>query len=243
MPQQQKSLDFPYQTPGALRGSAVLALHSRQAARLVQGRPRKKGRAAILGLFGFAGALRPIHEGLAKHDPYASWWLKKVEHEIQHAEEIVSSFAVVFDKSIDPSSGFSSAEVTSELPMLVELRFASREAYAAARILANFDRIVLQALGARHIGLASSAFVRDLIDQGGRALRRLFFSPIGYQCTGVTVSDIRADNRVARRARERMGLLPDDLANVATSGSSELAPSADSGDGEQSNSTVLTAAQ
>lgn len=243
MSQRHTSLDFPYQTPGALRGGAVLAVHSRQAARLLQGRPRKNGSAAIVGLFGFARALRPIHEGTAEHDPYADWWLTKINDELRRADSILTAINTSLQESMDPTSGFSIAEVTSELPMLVELRFAGSEAYAVARTLASFDRIVLQALSARHLGLLSNEAMQDLIDQGGTALRRLFFTPMGYRRTGVTHADIRVDNRIARQARERMGLLPDEFARLSANTASVL-DRGDSRDGDDAEiSTVITAAQ
>lgn len=243
MPNRPATFENSHHSPGALRGGAVLALHSRQAARLVKGRSAKDGQPAILGLFGFARMLRPLHEGVAELDPYAHWWLKKVSDEIHRADEILMAIKTALTESMDPDSGFSIAEVTSELPMLVELRFATREAYAAARTLSSFDRTMLEALSARHVGLITDALVQNLIDQGGTAIRRLFFSPIGYRRTGVRAVDIRADNRIARHARELMGLLPDDM-NPGALPDGSLAIDFDTTEPVRpSISSVLTAAQ
>ncbi|MGI9303375.1 MAG: PFL_4669 family integrating conjugative element protein [Gammaproteobacteria bacterium] len=196
-------------SPGALRGGAVLALHSRQAARLVRGRSAQKNRPAIFGLIGFAGALRAIHDGEADQDPYAKWWLEKIRRATQRAERELRRLKASLCAAMTPDAGFSVAEVASQLPMLVELRFAASEAYAAARVLACYDRLVIEALSARHVGLIAREQADALTEQGGRAMRRLFFSPIGYRRTGVQLIDLDVDNAVARRARELMGLLPD----------------------------------
>lgn len=241
----QHTLEFDSRLPGALRGGAVLALHSRQAARLINGRRQSPSRAAIQGLFGFARGIRVIHEGLNEHDPYADWWLTKVRTEMSCTESELAAIKAELAGSLDPACGFSIAETHSERPMLVELQFAGKEAYAAARLLANYDVQVLSALSADHLGLLDNAACEELIEVGGRAMRRLFLSPVGYQRTGVTPEDIDTDNETARRARECMGKLPDqDLPDeFANPDGLDVAISVDAVDTDVPNVSVLTAAQ
>lgn len=235
--------EFDNRLPGSLRGGAVLALHSRQAARLIHGRRQSPSHAAIQGLFGFAGDLRLIHEGCDEHDPYADWWLAKVRTEMSRTERELAGIKGELAELLDPLCGFSIAETHSERPMLVELQFAGKEAYAAARLLANYDVQVLGVLSAEHHGLFDTAVCKERIEGGGRALRRLFLSPVGYQRTGVTLDDVRLDNAQAERAREWMGNLPDEFAHPDCLDVAIRAVSVDAADTDLPNVSVLTAAQ
>ena len=79
----------PADGPGALQGQAWLTLQTRQAQRLIRGRPAAAGKPAIIGLFGFADRLRGIWQGARQDDPYADWWLVKIEDALEAAEQVI----------------------------------------------------------------------------------------------------------------------------------------------------------
>jgi hypothetical protein len=56
-----------------------LTLQTRYAGRLVKGRQGAADRPPITGLLGFANLLRAIWHGARADDPYADWWLVKVD--------------------------------------------------------------------------------------------------------------------------------------------------------------------
>ena len=77
--------------PGALRGQAWLSLQTHHAQRLLRGRPGAAGKPAIIGLFGFAERLRGIWQGARQDDPYADWWLVKIEDALVAAEQVIKA--------------------------------------------------------------------------------------------------------------------------------------------------------
>ena len=72
-------------TPGALRGEVRLTVQSRYAQRLIVGRAWTPEKPAIIGLVGFADRLRVIWHAARADDPYADWWLIKIDAALQRA--------------------------------------------------------------------------------------------------------------------------------------------------------------
>ena len=75
--------------PGALRAVVTLTLETRQAQRMVKGRPGTSDKPAIMGLIGFANRLRVIWQGARADDPYADWWLVKIHDALDVADQVV----------------------------------------------------------------------------------------------------------------------------------------------------------
>lgn len=66
----EPSLPAGEDQPGALRADVILTLETRQAQRMVKGRPGTVDKPAIMGLIGFANRLRVIWHGARADDPY-----------------------------------------------------------------------------------------------------------------------------------------------------------------------------
>ena len=64
---------------GALRGEVWLTVQSHHAQRLILGRAATLEKPAIVGLVGFADRLRVIWNAARADDPYADWWLIKID--------------------------------------------------------------------------------------------------------------------------------------------------------------------
>ena len=72
----------PYrQRLNTLQSEIYLTLQTRHAQALVRGR-NVPGKPLIVGLVGFADRLRLIWTGAKQNDPYADWWLIKIEDAI-----------------------------------------------------------------------------------------------------------------------------------------------------------------
>ena len=241
--------EIPRRLPGQLRGGARLVLHSYQAATLVRGQRAEPARAgqrrrpAILGLFGFASLLNTIREGAADHDPYARWWLKRIDEALFRAEEELLDLQNVLNEECDKDQRYSLNVCQSVRPAMFELRFAHPQAYRAARLLATYDLFVLEAMAYRHHALLPGALVTELLRDAARIVRRTYLSPTGYRRTGVRYSDIRAGNALAEQAHALMGPLPSDwYEDRSDDGESDEDASSES-TSEPQNSSVLTAVQ
>ena len=71
---------------GALRGEVWLTVQSHHAQRLILGRAAALHKPAIVGLVGFADRLRVIWNAARADDPYADWWLIKIDEALERIE-------------------------------------------------------------------------------------------------------------------------------------------------------------
>jgi integrating conjugative element protein (TIGR03761 family) len=102
------------------------------------------------------------------------------------------------------------------------LRFNHPYGGAAALLLADYDRLMLEALTARHYGLIDRAAFGRLRERAGHAIRRLLASAEGYRYCGVTRQDFAAGTVRAQEARKLLGDLPEEV--IAGRSRAALAP-------------------
>jgi len=75
--------------PGPLRSRTILQVQIRKAHALVRGRRQDGAKPAIIGLVRFAALLGPIYAAAARDDPWADWWLIKVERLLDEGGRLV----------------------------------------------------------------------------------------------------------------------------------------------------------
>lgn len=200
------------QTP--LRGNIHLVLMSRQAQRLVQGRSghveEHRVVPAIIGLFKFAAMLRLIWVGATKNDPYADFWMLKVDHALEKAQKDIEELRAQIDQAFTSVPGEVNVELArSPSPMELSLRFANPYAFTGAYLLGQYDNLVRQTLTARHVGIISHTEALQCLATGGRHMRRAYMSASGYRYLGLSREDMLANNARAEQAREQMGGIPE----------------------------------
>ena len=201
----------PVVAPGALRGGAWLTLQTRHAGRLVKGRPGTAGKPPIIGLLGFADRLRLIWQGIRASDPYAEWWMVKVDQALALAEAELQALRRDIDTRSAASDGLEIDAATSVEPTRVKLEFANPYAYRGAQLLASYDGFARQVLSARHVGLAGGEEAERYLREGARPLRRAFGSALGYRLLGVTRADTEQQTVKGKQAVEAMGNLPPEI--------------------------------
>jgi integrating conjugative element protein (TIGR03761 family) len=99
----------------------------------------------------------------------------------------------------------------STKPARVSLNFSNPYAFHAARVIGAFDALVCKVLSARHVGLLARDEAEGMLHQGGRVVRRVLQSPVGYRFLGVTRRDLAQGTAKALQAIEVMGEVPDDV--------------------------------
>ncbi len=201
----------PEERPGVLRGGATLTLQTRQAQRLVKGRGYSAEKPAIIGLIGFANLVRSVWHGARADDPYADWWILKIHDALDEAERELSSMERAIAGRFDGMSALEVASPASVKPARVRLNFSNPYAFRAARLVGIFDALACKVLSARHVGLLGRDEAESVLHQGGRVVRRVLQSPVGYRFIGVTRRDLEQDTAKALQAREVMGEVPDDV--------------------------------
>jgi len=197
--------------PGVLRGTVTLTLHTRQAERLVKGRAGTAETPAIVGLVSFANLLRPIWEGARADDPYADWWLLKVEDALARSERRLLEASRSADALLEASGPLTVSGVASLRPARIAVRFGNPYAFKGARLLGAYDDLACRLLTARYLALMTADRADELLASGGRDVRRAFLSPTGYRSTGVTRKDFLEGTEKAREAQAEMGELPPEV--------------------------------
>ena len=194
--------------PGALRSQAIMELQTRQAQRLVYGRRVGDDRPAIVGLLRFATMLRPIWSGAMGDDPYADWWLIRVERELTQGRELLADLRTHVEKILRSAPAIDIQVAQSLEPSRVDLNFSNPYAFMGAYLLADFDALVRAILTARHVGLMDRDTSERLLHEGGRAVRRAFNAAKGYRFLAVKREDLRQETAKAQHAREVLGSIP-----------------------------------
>tara|TARA_Y100001933_G_scaffold73233_1_gene74688 strand:- start:4450 stop:5181 length:732 start_codon:yes stop_codon:yes gene_type:complete len=193
--------------PGALRGEVRLTLQTRQAQRLLEGRPRRPGQPAIRGLMGFADATRDIWRAAQEDDPYADWFLLRIEQRLQHSGRLLQALkSEVLDFAKDSPLDWTAAD--SSEPARVQLRFATPYAYRGAHLLSDFDRAARLVLTSRHLGILDLEAADAFLNRGGRIVRGAFDSVNGYRRFNIDRDAVMSGSPAARRAQVAMGELP-----------------------------------
>lgn len=194
--------------PGALRSQATMEIQTRQAQRLVYGRMASDGKHEIVGLLRFAAMLRPIWGCSIADDPYADWWLVKIERELMRARDQLKEMEITVEQHLTGAPAVNVVVAQSLSPARLELNFSNPYAFHGAYLLADYDALVRAALTARHVGLMDSQTSEKLLAQGGRVLRSAYETAKGYRYMGITRVDLAQGTAKARKAQEAMGDLP-----------------------------------
>ena len=216
------------QRAGVLRGEAVLTLQTRQAQRLVKGRAGTADRARIVGLLTFATLVRIVWRRAGQGDPYAEWWLVKVDAALACGERAVMESQAALDRRLASVEALQVSRPASVKPARVALQFGNPYAFRAARLVGRFDGVARTALCARHVGALSDAAAEAELNRAARQVRRALQGANGYRPLGTTRDDLALSTARGRKARSAMGKLPEDILGRARRAPSLPAQATDS---------------
>ncbi len=194
--------------PGVLRGEVWLTVQSRHAQRLILGRAATLTKPAIIGLVGFADRLRVIWNAARADDPYADWWLIKIDEALQRARSRIKREQAVLDECIEQRSALQIEVVTTSKPYRVALNFANPYGYWGAHLIAEFDTTARTILTAKHVGLISGNLAEQSLHGCAGAIRSLFAVPLGYRVLRIDREAVKANGKTAKEAAEFMGEIP-----------------------------------
>ncbi|MGH9897054.1 MAG: PFL_4669 family integrating conjugative element protein, partial [bacterium] len=153
-PAQEADLGRPStDVPGALRSEVWLNLQTRHAQQVFMGRKATAEKPYIIGLTRFGAILSQLQVCVLADDPYADWWLLKVEEALDQTAEEISAQRKYVEERLRQTPGMEVKIAETLQAVRVPLQFRNPYAYSAARILADFDTLVRGVLTARHIGL------------------------------------------------------------------------------------------
>jgi integrating conjugative element protein (TIGR03761 family) len=198
-------------TPGALRGEAWLTLHTRHAQVLFMGRAPTEAKHYIIGVTKFGQLLSQLLVCVQADDPYADWWLVKVENALDESAQEIAHLRHQIEQALRATPAIDITLAVSLRPVRVPLQFRNPYAYRAARMLADFDTLARGVLTLRHVGLLDYDESHRHLLLGARSFRRALGTAHGYRYTGVNRADIEENTAKAQQARERLGQLPPEI--------------------------------
>ena len=198
-------------SPGPLRGTVTLNLQTLYAQRAVQGRAASTERAGYIGLYAFARLVRGVWAGAATADPYADWWLVKIEQALSTAERNLQEIHDAVTTALNSLEGLVVIPASSLSPIALELNFSTPHAFRAAQLTGRYDKVVRALLTARHVACLPPPATVKALWSAGRSLRRVFDSARGYQPSHVVRADFVATNASAQISIQKMGLLPPEI--------------------------------
>lgn len=190
----------------------VLQLQTIQAQLLVRGR-NAEGKAPIAGLLRFAEHLRIIWSAAQANDPYADWWLIKVEDALATTIRRTEVELTQLGDLLETSTVLRIAPTEYKDPFQIELLFATPYAFKAADGLMRFDRLVVEGLTARNVGLITQKQFMDTTRGIARKFRALFAMPMNFRLLDVSRDRPLSVSGLFSRAETLMGPLPEDVLN------------------------------
>ena len=194
--------------PGRLRDEVWLTVQSHHARRVILGRTGTQEKPAITGLLGFADRLRIIWNAARADDPYADWWLMKIDDALECAQRRIRTEQAALDDCIEKCATLQIKVATTEKPYRIELQFATPYAYSAAQLVAEFDAAARSVLTVKHVGLMNGALAECALGRCAAAIRSLFAVPQGFRVLRIDRQAVRAGSKAAKAAADLMGELP-----------------------------------
>jgi len=201
--------------PGPLRdeGSYVI-LHTRPGVALWDGREGSKEKkiAPIFGVGRFSGAAGQIYRAAIADDPWADWWLIRIDEKIAQARASLERYSKQIDELIPKNRNIKIKHTDSAGPVERNLQFPTPSyPYRIAYLIIDFDELCSSVLGLSHRGLLPKSRAHLYIDNMGKPIRAALGCTAGYRFRGVTRNDLLANNPKAQEATLLMNEVPKDI--------------------------------
>jgi integrating conjugative element protein (TIGR03761 family) len=195
--------------PGGLRSETRMTIQTRQAQKIVVGRRSGKGVQQIIGLLNFGRRMKLLWLSAQADDPYADWYLLRIEDAINEAKVVIREKKQWLDNVLNSMEGFDVGIAHSLEPIQVSIVFQNPYGYMGAYLVADYDALCCSVFTASHIGLIDRKTANNIMGAAGKSLRRTFDLVAQWKFTGVTREDIQVKNPSGIRAIETYGECPE----------------------------------
>lgn len=200
-------------SPGALHSSnSYILLHTRHATAVFDGRKASDEKPEIYGVPRFAGSVGQIYKAASADDPWADWWLLRIDEQIDNAKSKLAEFHGEIEKLLPKSKNINISDPESSEPKSRPLDFGTPSyPHRMAYLVVEFDEFCSVVRGMVHHGLIPRARGERYINLGGKPIRAALQSASGYRYQGVTRNDVVANNPKAQKATLLMGEVPEEI--------------------------------
>jgi integrating conjugative element protein (TIGR03761 family) len=171
-------------------------------------------------LLTFAKKVKVIYFAAKKDDPYADYYLIKIEEALCDAKKELDK-SLAFHQFITANTA--GLEVTLEnKPIIVPLYFGTPFAYFAARLLLTLDETAQCILIKKHLGIPLNQPIKALLKEVSLPWRQALHVADSWYLTGVTRQDVRIPTSLGEQTLQQFGKL--DARIIDRSHRSRLAP-------------------
>ena len=199
--------------PGALRGVTTITLETVPGADLYYGLNENKGSDGrvrrIVGLRRFNELLARIW-GNAPTDPWALWYLVRIEAAIDKSQARVESMLKAYRNQLNHWK-ITYKQSSSREPLKIEVKFAAPLGYRAANLVVTADDAIRLILHAHHVGMIEDSLAQEDLHTVGRSVRGALETAIRYQDFEVSYQALKERNPIALQAIEKMGEVPPEI--------------------------------
>jgi|GEM_PF-568987 len=195
--------------PGGLRSETRMTIQTRQAQKIVVGRRRGKDVQPIIGLLDFGRRMKLLWLSAQADDPYADWYLLRIEESINEAKTVIVEKKQWLDEVLNAMDGFDVGIAHSLEPIQVSIVFQNPYGYMGAYLVSDYDALCCSVFTASHIGLIDRKMANSIMNAAGKSIRRTFDMVAKWKFTGVTREDIQVKNPSGIRAIETYGECPE----------------------------------
>jgi integrating conjugative element protein (TIGR03761 family) len=211
-------------SPGGLSSSdTYILLHTRQALNVFDGRDKTEEKSAIFGVPRFAGSVDQIYRDSRADDPWADWWLVKIDEHLERANEKLNEYQQELEKLYPRSRNINISNSESSKPQPRPLEFGTPSyPYRMSYLVVDYDDFCCKVRGLMHQGLITRGKGERYLNLGGKPIRAALQSGTGYRHQGVTRNDVMANNPKSQKAKLLMGEVPHDILEMKRR--SEYAP-------------------
>ena len=199
--------------PGALRGMTTITLETVPGAELYYGMNRSKGSNGrtrrIIGLRRFNELLARIWRN-APTDPWALWYLVRIEAAIDKSQTRVESMLKTYRNQLNDWK-ITYRQSSSRAPLEIEIKFAAPLGYRAVNLVVTADDAIRLILHAHHVGMIEDSLAQEDLHTVGRSVRGAFETAIRYQDFEVSYQALKKRDPIALQAIEKMGEVPAEI--------------------------------
>ncbi|MCU7806074.1 MAG: TIGR03761 family integrating conjugative element protein [Candidatus Thiodiazotropha sp. (ex Lucinoma borealis)] len=199
--------------PGRLKTKGSIRVHTRSAHDLFYGRrvDKENGVDSIIGLMLFAANTKHLSLLCINDDPYAEAVLIKIESLFPDLEQQLKKHSDHFEQLLDNMEGIEISFHESIEPISIPLEFSTPYGFIAARLLAQFDKLVKLAYAAKQVGLITRKDWFQRVTKTKTLFRHVFSVSQHYRFSGAKRDDLAANNAIARKVIEKYGELPEEI--------------------------------
>jgi integrating conjugative element protein (TIGR03761 family) len=196
-----------------LRSRVGVVLHTYQAQNLLHGRKAQNGKPGIMGLTAFSVRLKTLWHGARHDDPYADWYLLRIEQGLANCQQHYQALFQALDQQLAQLTGFDISLADSCQPQQFSLSLAHPYAFQGLRRLVEYDHLIRRDMTLKHLGEELPTSLQERVKGSGRLLRRVLALPQHYCHLTIDRAAVTQQTSQAQLAQKCMGELPADIQN------------------------------